>query len=149
MLSVLFIICFIVMLAGIFFIEDYDVRLAVIVISFLGVVVFGVVGAVCVSEIIEGRYIDERIALYESENAEIEQNINELVEQYMQYEADTYSNLKGESGITLVSLYPELKSNELVQEQCDLYISNKKCVLELKEQRIRVSENKWWLYFGK
>lgn len=149
MLSVLFMICFIVMLAGIFFIEDYDVRLAVFVISFLGVVVFGVTGAVCVSEIIEGRYIDERIALYESENAEIEQNINELVKQYMQYEADTYSNLKGESGITLVSLYPELKSNELVQEQCDLYISNKKCVLELKEQRIRVSENKWWLYFGK
>lgn len=149
MLSVLFMICFIVMLAGIFFIEDYDVKLAVAVISLLGVVVFGAVGAVCLSEIIEGRYIDERIALYESENAEIEQNINELVEQYMQYEADTYSNLKGESGITLVSLYPELKSNELVQEQCDLYISNKKCVLELKEQRIRVSENKWWLYFGK
>lgn len=149
MLSVLIMICCIVMLAGIIFIKDDEVRVAVFVISFLGVVVFGVVGAVYLSEIIEGRYIDERIALYESENAEIEQNINELVEQYMQYEADTYSNLKGESGITLVSLYPELKSNELVQEQCDLYISNKKCVLELKEQRIRVSENKWWLYFGK
>ena len=149
MLSVLFVICFIIMLAGIFFIEDDEVRLAVCVISFLGMVVFGIFGACCTYGIIEGRYIDERIALYESENAEIEQNINELVEQYMQYEADTYSNLKGESGITLVSLYPELKSNELVQEQCDLYISNKKCVLELKEQRIRVSENKWWLYFGK
>lgn len=104
---------------------------------------------ICLMTLIDGRTLEERIALYEEENVAIEQDINTLVEQYMNYEADTYESLKGENGITLVSLYPELKADELVKEQCELYIANKEQIASLKEQQIELSSCKFWLYFGK
>ena len=101
------------------------------------------------SFVINGRTLDEKIAMYESENAAIEEEINTLVENYMKYESDTYESLKGEDGITLISLYPELKADTLVTQQCELYISNKEQIAYLKEEKISVSNHKFWLYFGK
>ena len=97
----------------------------------------------------EGRTFDEKIAMYTEENANIEADINALVEQYMDYEADTYGELKGESGITLVSLYPELKADTLVNKQIEVYIANNEKIKELKAKKINLTVYKWWLYFGK
>lgn len=99
--------------------------------------------------LINGRTLDEKIAMYECENAAIEEEINTLVENYMKYETDTYESLKGEDGITLISLYPELKADTLVNQQCELYISNKEQITSLKEEQINLSNYKFWLYFGK
>lgn len=101
------------------------------------------------SFVINGRTLDEKIAMYESENAAIEEEINTLVENYMKYESGTFESLKGEDGITLISLYPELKADTLVNQQCELYISNKEQITSLKEEKISVSNHKFWLYFGK
>lgn len=114
----------------------------IIIVSFL-------LGLVCLGFVINGRTLDEKIAMYESENAAIEEEINTLVENYMKYESDTYESLKGEDGITLISLYPELKADTLVNQQCELYISNKEQITSLKEEKISVSNHKFWLYFGK
>ena len=75
--------------------------------------------------------------------------MNALVEQYMNYESGTYGELKGESSITLVSLYPELKADTLVTKQIEVYIANNEKIKELKEKKIDLSVKKWWLYFGK
>ena len=56
--------------------------------------------------------------------------------------------LKGESSITLVSLYPELKADTLVTKQIEVYIDNNKKIKNLKEKKINLSVKKWWLYFG-
>lgn len=99
--------------------------------------------------ITEGRVIDDKIALYEEQNAQIEAQINSLVQNYMEYESNTFKSINSENLITLISLYPELKSDTLVSQQCDLYIENNKKILELKEEKISLSVKKFWVYFGK
>lgn len=102
-----------------------------------------------VNDVIEGKYIDEKITMYQEENDNIEKQIDSLVQGYMKYESDTFSEFKSEDSITLVSLYPELKSDELVKNQISVYTDNNKKIKELKEKKIDVKRSKWFLYFGK
>ena len=95
-----------------------------------------------------GRIIDEKIAMYQEENNKIEKQIDTLVSNYMNYESDTYEKIKSESSITLVSMYPELKSDKLVEEQISVYEENNKKIREFKEDKINLKVKKWWLYFG-
>lgn len=97
----------------------------------------------------DGSVIDKKIAMYQKENTKIENQMDVLVSQYMKFETDTYGELKNESSITLVSLYPDLKSDELVKKQIDVYESNNKEIREMKEKKIDLKVLKWWLYFGK
>lgn len=96
-----------------------------------------------------GSTIDERLAMYTEENANIEASIDEVVTQYMEYESNTFKELKTDSPITLVSLYPELKSDELIKTQIETYQSNNDTIRSLKEEKINLRVAKWWLYFGK
>lgn len=91
--------------------------------------------------------IDDKIALYEEENANIEQNIGELVENYKDYESSTFENFKLDNLSMLFSMYPELKSNELATKQIDLYISNNTEIKKLKETKLDYEVYKWWLFF--
>jgi hypothetical protein len=91
---------------------------------------------------------DKKIAMYEEENAKIEQQVAVAIEQYQQHETDIFTEVAPESSMTLVSMYPELKSDKLVQSQIDLYVSNNKQIKELKEMLIDRSIVNWWLYFG-
>ncbi len=95
--------------------------------------------------------IDEKIEMYETENASIEQKINSIVENYMDYEAATYGKFKNENEdyMTLISLFPELKSDTLVKQEIDTYISNNQKIKELKEEKIDAMKTKWFLYFGR
>ena len=95
-----------------------------------------------------GRTIDEKIAMYQEENNKIEKQLDTLVSNYMNYESNTYEKFKSESSVTLVSMYPELKSDKLVEEQISVYEENNKKIRELKEDKINLKVEKWWLYFG-
>lgn len=95
-----------------------------------------------------GRIIDEKITMYKEENTKIEKQLDTLVSNYMNYESNTYEKLKSESSVTLVSMYPELKSDKLVEEQISVYEENNKKIRELKEDKINLKVKKWWLYFG-
>lgn len=114
------------------------VALAVVVVA-IGFVWHGLVNA---------RTLDDRIAMYEEENQEIETQIAECVEKYMAYEEGVFEGVSSESAITLVSLYPELKADTLVQKQIEVYVANNEKIKELKEEKITVKNKKWWLYFG-
>lgn len=92
--------------------------------------------------------VDDKIAMYQEENNTIETQMDELVAQYMNYESDTLAEFKNENSITLVSLYPELKSDTLVQQQLDVYVANNNQIKALKLQKVSGSVSKWWLYFG-
>lgn len=98
--------------------------------------------------IVNGRTINQQIAMYTEENKIIENEINVLVEQYMNYESDTYGKLKGKSSITLIALYPELKTNTLVEKQIEVYLANNDQIKLLKKDLINLSNQKWFLYFG-
>ena len=92
--------------------------------------------------------IDKKIALYEEENAKIEQQIADTVKQYQEYETGIFTEVSPEDSITLVALYPELKSDTLVQSQIEVYVENNKAIKELKSSAINASVYRWWLYFG-
>ena len=92
--------------------------------------------------------INDRIDMYEEENARIEQQIADVVEQYQKYEADIFREVAPESAVTMVSLYPELKSDSLVQAQIEVYTENNKTIRNLRDKQIKGDVYRWWLYFG-
>ena len=100
------------------------------------------------ASVVNSKYIVEKITMYEQQNKQIEEQIDTVVKQYQEYESDTYIKTSSESSITLVSLYPDLKSDELVKKQIKVYQDNNKKITELKEKQINAKATKWWLYFG-
>ena len=120
------------------------------------VATFGLILSVCffVAIIVLGfvvkslSVIDDRIAMYEEENARIEQQVADVVDKYKKYETDIFREVAPESAVTMVSLYPELKSDSLVQAQIEVYTENNKTIKDLRDQQIKGSVYRWWLYFG-
>jgi hypothetical protein len=121
---------------------------AIAVVGGIGLVV-AIIAAItlCVS-VSKSGVIDERIAMYAEENANIEQQITAIVNEYKEYESDTLSDLKPESMIMLTTVYPELKANELVQTQLAIHIGNNEKIKQLKEEKLCSDVYRWWLYFG-
>lgn len=108
------------------------------------------VGVYMMDDIAEGKVIDEKIAVYEQENKKIETAIDVLVKEYMTKEEKIMiKTANKESLITLVQLYPDLKSNDLIKKQMDIYVNNNKKIKELKTKKLNISKTKWWLYLGK
>ena len=120
-------------------------------ISGIGMIVgfFALVGLIIVGVNVKSlSVIDDRIAMYEEENARIEQQIADVVEQYQKYETDIFREVAPESAVTMVSLYPELKSDSLVQAQIEVYTENNKTIRDLRDKQIKGNVYRWWLYFG-
>ena len=99
--------------------------------------------------LIRGRTLDDKIAMYEQENAAIEQSVDVLVKDYYKHESDTYISLSPENAVLFASAYPELQSNELATKQLEIYVDNNNKIKELKEDQINLSKNRFWLYFGR
>ena len=103
----------------------------------------------CINSLVGIRVIDEKIELYTNQNKQIEEKVEMVVKEYMNYEGETFKELKSDSYITLVNLYPELKSDEMIKQQINLYTSNNEKITSLKEKKINKTLFKWWIYFGK
>ena len=101
-----------------------------------------------VDYLIRGRTLDDKIAMYEQENAAIEQSVDVLVKDYYRHESDTYSSLTPENAVLFASAYPELQSNELATKQLEIYVENNNKIKGLKEDQINLSKSRFWLYFG-
>ena len=100
---------------------------------------------VCLSD---AQIADEKIAMYTEENEKIELQISEAIKEYQKYESGVFENVTPESAITLVTVYPELKSDVLVQKQIEVYLSNNEKIKDLKTTEIEERVYRWWLYFG-
>ena len=93
--------------------------------------------------------IDDKITMYQEENTKIEEQIAIVVSDYMEHESKVFDSAKVSSPIILAQLYPELKSDELVKSQIDIYVANNEKIKDLKLKKINNSVYRWWLYFGK
>lgn len=131
---------------------NYNEYNAVFYLSGIGAIILGIIDVVMAICIIvffgNGIIAKPKIKMYEEENTKIEKQIDILVKNYMEYEGKTLKEFKSESSMTLVSLYPELKSDELVKEQIKTYTTNNNKIKELKENEIDLKIGKWLLYFG-
>lgn len=117
-----------------------------------GVIAFAMIVTICciAPKIATASTIDDKIGMYQEENATIEQDIDRIVEEYLKHEHDTFADLKTEeSSITLVTLFPELKSDTLVQQQLEIYVANNEKIRSLREEKVDIAKLKWLLYFGK
>lgn len=126
--------------------SDGEFVLAIISSSFIVVSLISV--AILAVQVSNLSVIDQKIAMYEQENTKIEQQIETAVTAYQQHEKDVLAEVKPNSYIQLVSVYPELKSDTLVKEQIETYQSNNKKIKELKVIAINGNVKRWWLYFG-
>lgn len=168
MLIVLFFIFLSMIVLGCFFIkkggecesysvEERTVMTGIIITILAGVLELIVVLAItfCSMDVSEIPIMDSKIAMYEQENNNIQSSISEIVENYMNYESGTYANsvekidLKDLDMMMATQIYPELKANELVMRQMDVYTANNDKIRQLKEEKLNNQVSKWWLYFGK
>lgn len=150
MIIVLTVLCILaVIVTNISYYNDHE---AINSISLLGAVAIGIIDVVCIfamiTFMINGITASDKIKMYQAENKQIENQIGELVKGYMDYESETYKSFKNENSVTMINLYPELKSNELVQKQMNVYLTNNAKIKELKEIEIDTKIGKWLLYFG-
>lgn len=94
--------------------------------------------------------IPAQIAMYEEENALIEEKVSNTVAKYMEYEKSIVIEVSpDDDAFSLVSLYPELSSDTLVSNEIELYVNNNEKIKELKSEALNISNYKFWLYFGK
>ena len=152
MILLIFGICILMIVGGVILDKktgvDSDICFGI---SGIGMVVgfFALLGLIIVGVNVKSlSVIDDRIAMYEEENARIEQQIADVVEQYQKYETDIFREIAPESAVTMVSLYPELKSDSLVQAQIEVYTENNKTIRDLRDKQIKGNVYRWWLYFG-
>lgn len=116
--------------------------------GFIGVLGSIIAAIVLIAQLANLSVVNDKILMYQDENAKIEEQISEIVTQYQEYEKEIFTEVTPESSITLVSLYPGLKSDTLVQKQIEVYTENNQKIKELKEKEINAKVIKWWLYFG-
>ena len=126
---------------------DYDESLCVMIIIDL-VCIGGII--ILLSNLFNVSYvIPNKIAMYQEENAIIEERVSSTVTKYMEYEKDIiYEVAPSDDAMTLISLYPELGSDELIKEEINVYISNNNKIRELKNAELNKSIYKFLLYFG-
>ena len=150
MILLIFGICILMVVGGSILYDKFDtdtycnlviLGVALGVVSFIAIIALGI-------NVKSLSVIDDRITMYEEENARIEQQIADVVEQYQKYETDIFMEVAPESAVTMVSLYPELKSDSLVQTQIEVYVENNKTIKYLKDKQIKGDVYRWWLYFG-
>lgn len=157
MLIVLFIIFLIMIIIGLVW-ESLDCDSFGFAAVFLGgiaeccVVIGMIIAGVNISQL---QVADSKIAMYEEENNKIQEQISSIVENYKDYEKNTYTeslkniDIKNTDVVVLAQLYPNLKADGMVTKQMDIYTENNNKIKELKEQKLDYQIAKWWLYFGK
>ena len=65
--------------------------------------------------------IPNQIAMYEEENARIEEKVANTVTKYMEYEKDIFIEVSpDDDAFSLISLYPELRSDALIAKEIDV-----------------------------
>ena len=114
-------------------------------ISTLAIAIIMIVGGVIISQ---NRIIDTKIEMYVEENTNIETSVTTTVEKYLEHEFNIFDSLQGENIQTLLVVYPEINSNELVKKQIEIFVENNNKIRQLKEQKLNIEVWKWWVYFG-
>ena len=92
--------------------------------------------------------IDDVIKIHQEENRRIEESLMELVTMHMEHEQHVFENVNHDSIVTLIQLFPELSSNDLVRTQMQIHVENSNTIRELRVRQVSFSRNRWWLHFN-
>lgn len=111
----------------------------------LACVIVMIVGGVIISK---NKTIDAKITMYLEENARIETMVTTTVEKYLEHELNIFDDLQGEDIQTLLVVYPEINSNELVKRQIEIFVENNQKIKDLKTKKLNIPVWRFWVYFG-
>lgn len=111
-------------------------------------IVFGMWTLVNIFIVASGFSIEEKIQIYEEQNAQIEQSIDAAVKAYCEHEQITYTQMSDGAIALVAAAYPELASNELVKTQMEVWTSNSYELKELKSDLVDFHRAQYFLYFG-
>lgn len=146
-------ICVILLIMGIIMLNDYSYEGGGSVLCAIGgtigvVFLFVLFVALCCYNSTKST-ADSQIKVYEEQNEVVMNQIEPLVEKYLNYEKDTYNNLKVDANnLVALSMYPELKGDEFIQSQIKIIIDNQKKITELKLRKAKLNAYKLWLFIG-
>lgn len=118
------------------------------VIGVAGCIVFGIWTIWNVMRVASGFSIEEKIGIYEEQNAQIEQSIDAAVKAYCEHEQITYVQMSDGAVALVAAAYPELASSELVKMQMEVWMSNSNELKELKSDLVGFHRAQYFLYFG-
>ena len=92
---------------------------------------------------------DRQIVVLEERNELVVKQIEPLVDKYLEYEGNTYKDLKLDANI-IVSManYPQLKGDEFVQSQIKIILDNQKQITDLKLKKAKLNAYKLWIFVG-
>ena len=92
---------------------------------------------------------DRQIVVLEERNELVVKQIEPLVDKYLEYEGNTYKELKLDVNI-IVSManYPQLKGDEFVQSQIKIILDNQKQITDLKLKKAKLNAYKLWIFIG-
>ena len=119
------------------------------VFSWIGTAVAIICMCILVTEYLGFGIIDNKIEILQQENAIIEQRVEQTVKNYQDYENNIFTDATQDVNsdvVVLVERYPELKSNELVKQQIDLYVKNNSEIKKLKLEKLNKYKYELWLF---
>lgn len=122
-----------------------------VVASVLGAIfaiIFGIWTLWNIIVVASGFGIQEKIGIYEEQNAQIEQSIDAAVKAYCEHEQITYVQMSDGAIALVAAAYPELASSELVKTQMEVWTSNSYELKELKSKLVDFHRAQYFLYFG-
>ena len=118
----------------------------------VALIVLAIVVPIAITNTIKIPQMEERIAIYKEENTRIEEQIKTVIETYQDYEQGIFEDIdldeiSSEKLILLTSIYPELKSDAMIQELIQVYINNTNEIKSLRTQKLDHELWRWWLCF--
>ena len=130
-------------------VDDWDLSFGLSVTGIIvGIITLTMLVIVMVCNV-DASIIPSKIGILEEQNQQIENQINIIVEDYLDHESETYDKLTPDNAEIFAIAYPQLASNETVKKQMELYIDNNRKITELKLELCYIPTYRWWIYFGK
>lgn len=111
-------------------------------------IIFGIWTLWNIIIVASGFGIQEKIEIYEDQNAQIEQSIDAAVQAYCEHEQITYVQMSDGAVALVAAAYPELASSELVKTQMEVWTSNSSELKDLKSDLVDFHRAQYFLYFG-
>ena len=91
---------------------------------------------------------DSRLKVLTEQNELVLTQIEQLVQQALNYESNTYKELKltPENIITFGNMYPQLQANSFIQSQINIIVENQKEIKDLKLSIASLNAYRFWLW---
>lgn len=91
---------------------------------------------------------DSRLKVLTEQNELVLTQIEPLVQQALNYESNTYKELKltPENIVAFGNMYPQLQANSFIQSQIDIIINNQNEIKNLKLQKASLNAYHLWLF---